>query len=120
MAQTRRKRQTKHRGNAAGVVEARGRTGRPPSAEERKREAKAKARADRLNSPPTWKGAYKRAAVAGGFMFLFLLLVSPAKGGNRLESALVFAVLATALYAPGGYYLEMFLFKRRMAKRHRQ
>ena len=31
MAQTKRKRRTKHRGNAAGQVETRGRTGRPPS-----------------------------------------------------------------------------------------
>ena len=35
MAQTRRKRQTKHRGNAAGFVESRGRTGRKPTAAEK-------------------------------------------------------------------------------------
>ena len=35
MAQTRRRRRTKHRGNAAGVVEARGRTGRKPTAAEK-------------------------------------------------------------------------------------
>ena len=35
MAQTKRKRQTKHRGNAAGVVESRGRTGRKPTADEK-------------------------------------------------------------------------------------
>ena len=35
MAQTRRKRRTKHRGNAAGVVESRGRTGRKPTAAEK-------------------------------------------------------------------------------------
>ena len=39
MAQTRRKRQTKHRGNAAGVVESRGRTGRKPTAAEKSGEA---------------------------------------------------------------------------------
>ena len=32
MAQTKKKRRTKHRGNAAGVIESRGRTGRTPSA----------------------------------------------------------------------------------------
>ena len=47
MAQTKRKRRnTKHRGNAAGIVEQRGRTSRPPSPEERKKAARA-ARADR-------------------------------------------------------------------------
>ena len=35
MAQTKRKRRTKHRGNAAGMVEARGRTGRKPDAPSR-------------------------------------------------------------------------------------
>ena len=35
MAQTKRKRQTKHRGNAAGVIETRGRTGRKPTAAEK-------------------------------------------------------------------------------------
>ena len=51
MAQTKKKRRTKHRGNAAGVVEARGRTGRKPTAEERKRReggGAAQARRDRL------------------------------------------------------------------------
>jgi hypothetical protein len=39
MAQTRRKRQTKHRGNAAGVVESRGRTGRKPTPGEKSGDA---------------------------------------------------------------------------------
>ena len=42
MAQTKRKRRTKHRGNAAGTIEARGRTGRPPTPEERKKQERAK------------------------------------------------------------------------------
>ena len=59
MAQTKRK--TKHRGNAAGMVESRGRTGRPPTAEERSGSAreKAKSREQRLQKadrPPTWWG----------------------------------------------------------------
>ena len=56
MAQTKRKRQTKHRGNAAGVIESRGRTGRKPTKAERegKREVTRVPRQDR---PPTWKGA---------------------------------------------------------------
>ena len=38
MAQTKRKRRTKHRGTAAGTIQTRGRTGRPPTAEERKKQ----------------------------------------------------------------------------------
>ena len=37
MAQTKRKRRTKHRGTPAGTIQTRGRTGRPPSADERKK-----------------------------------------------------------------------------------
>jgi Flp pilus assembly protein TadB len=112
MAQTKRKRRTKHRGNAAGTVESRGRTGRPPSPEERKKEKREKARVARLNAPPTWEGSVKRALLAAGFMFVFLLVTSK---GKILPSVL-FAIFAMALYVPSGYYLERFLYRRRMRK----
>ena len=51
MAQTKRKR--KHRGTAAGTIEARGRTGRPPTASEVKKTA-AQRRQERMDKPPTW------------------------------------------------------------------
>src|SRR5206468_12489117 len=63
MSQTKRRRRTKHRGNAAGVVEARGRTGRKPTAGERKPASGAK-RPHRLDKPPTWRGAFNRAILA--------------------------------------------------------
>jgi hypothetical protein len=116
MAQTKRKRRTKHRGNAAGTIEARGRTGRPPTAEERKRQSREKTRADRLNTPPTWKSSFRRALLAAGFMFIFLLLTDHPKHGSAIPAALVFAVLAMVIYVPAGYYLESFLFRRRMAR----
>ena len=50
MAQTKRKRQTKHRGNAAGVVESRGRTGRKPTADEKSGKATESAKARRSSS----------------------------------------------------------------------
>jgi hypothetical protein len=117
MAQTRRKRRTKHRGNAAGTIEARGRTGRPPTAEERKRAAKESARERRLNTPPTWRQSFIRGGVAAGFMFLFLIVFnSGAKGASRFLAALLFAIVAMALYVPAGYYMESFFFRRRMRK----
>ena len=42
MAQTKRKRRSKHRGTAAGTIEARGRTGRKPTANEQKKAQQAK------------------------------------------------------------------------------
>ena len=117
MAQTKRKRQTKHRGNAAGVIEARGRTGRPPSAEEKKRADRDLRREERLNRKPTVKSSAQRAVLAGVFMFLFLMVTYHSKTGNRLVTALVYAIVAMLLYVALGYWLEMFLWRRRMAKK---
>ena len=114
MAQTKRKRRTKHRGTAGGTIESRGRTGRPPTAEERKKQDRASAREARLNKPPTWSGSVKRAALAALFIFAFMLLTS--KGSNRVVAALVFALFALVLYIPGGYYLELFLWRRRQRR----
>jgi Flp pilus assembly protein TadB len=116
MAQTKRKRRSKHRGTAAGTIETRGRTGRPPTAEERKKQAKMSARERRLNTPPTWKSSLTRASFAAMIMFVFLLLTTKGKKGG-LEAALVFALLALVLYVPSGYYLELYLYRRRQRKK---
>jgi pilus assembly protein TadC len=115
MAQTKRKRRSKHRGTAAGKIEARGRTGRPPTAEERKRQTRTDARERRLNTPPTWKSSLMRASFAAAIMFVFLALTT--KGSNRIGVAASFAVIALLLYVPAGYYMELFLYRRRMRKR---
>jgi Flp pilus assembly protein TadB len=117
MAQTKRKRQTKHRGNAAGVIETRGRTGRPPSADEKKRSDRDRKREERLNRKPTWKSSVQRALLAGAFMFVFLLVTDKPKHGSVIASALLFAVIAVLLYLLLGYWLETFLWRRRMAKK---
>ena len=117
MAQTRRKRRTKHRGTPAGTIESRGRTGRPPTASERKQQSRVSAREKRLNTPPTWAGSAKRAALAALFIFAFILLTTgKSKGANPATQAVLFAVFAFALYVPSGYYLELFLFRRRQRK----
>jgi hypothetical protein len=115
MAQTRRKRRTKHRGTAAGSIEARGRTGRPPTPDERKKQDRATARERRLNTPPTWKSSLSRAGIAAVLVFAFLLLTS--KGHNKVPTALFVAVLALVIYVPAGYYLELTLYRRRQRKK---
>jgi hypothetical protein len=115
MAQTRRKRRTKHRGTAAGTVERRGRTSRPPSEKERKQQSRAEAREKRLNTPPTWKSSLTRASFAAALLFILLVLTS--RGNNRFLTALVFTVVALAIYVPAGYFLEVFLYKRRQRRR---
>src|SRR6202042_2654482 len=115
MAQTKRKRRTKHRGTAAGTIQTRGRTSRPPSADDRKKLSRMEAREKRLNSPPTWRASIVRASLAAVLMFFFLALVGPKS--HRIESALFFAVFACLIYIPGGYYVEMFMYRRRMQKK---
>jgi Flp pilus assembly protein TadB len=114
MAQTKRKRRSKHRGTAAGTIETRGRTGRPPTAEERKKASRMEARERRLNTPPTWRSSLTRAGFAAAILFVFLILTTK---NHSVVAALGFAVLALLLYVPAGYYLETFLFRRRMRRK---
>jgi Flp pilus assembly protein TadB len=115
MAQTKRKRRTKHRGTAAGTIQTRGRTGRPPTADEKKKQVRENARDRRLNTPPTWTSSLKRALLAAALMFALLLLTNRSK--NRVAAALVLALFALAIYVPAGYYLELFLYNRRQRRR---
>jgi hypothetical protein len=116
MAQTKRKRQTKHRGNAAGKIETRGRTGRKPTADERKGPAKLTAqqrREERMSKPPTWAGAAQRAAVAT-VIFVIALLVVFKEPVSRVIALSGFILL---LYIPMGYYTDLILYRRRQAKK---
>lgn len=116
MAQTKKRRRSKHRGNAAGMVEVRGRTGRPMTAADRKTDAKQEARqrrADRMHRPPTWRGAFFRAVFATA-MFAVLLI---AFLGNTVGQAVVLAAFMLLVYTPLGYYTDLFLYRRRQRKR---
>ena len=116
MAQTKRKRRTKHRGNAGGAIEARGRTGRKPTADERKSQAKMTAqqrREERLNKPPTWAGATQRAALAT-LIFVIALLLVFREPVTRVIALSGFILL---LYIPMGYYTDLFMYRRRQAKK---
>jgi hypothetical protein len=116
VAQTKRKRRTKHRGNAAGAIESRGRTGRKPTADERKAQAKQTAqerREARMNRPPTWQGAAQRALLAT-VVFVVLLLVIFRESIGRVVALSGFILL---LYIPMGYYTDLFIYRRRQAKK---
>ncbi len=116
MAQPKKRRRSKHRGNAAGVIEVRGRTGRPTTAADRKADAKEVARQrrlDRMHRPPTWKAAFYRAlfatALFGALLVFFL--------GNTPGQAVVLATFMLLVYTPLGYYTDLFLWRRRERKR---
>jgi hypothetical protein len=111
------KRKTKHRGNAAGMVESRGRTGRRPTAAERNGsvQEKAKAREQRLSRydrPPTWRGAFYRAAVAAVLMLLVGIILIK----NSSEAIALFPIVL-ALYVPISYYTDVWLYRRRMRQK---
>ncbi len=114
MAQTKRRRQTKHRGNAAGVVESRGRTGRKPTTAEKTGNATSpKQRAvSRADKPPTWLGAFYRAMAAAVLMLLVSLLLLKLKHPN--QAIALFPIVLVA-YVPISYYTDLWLFKRRQA-----
>ena len=114
MAQTKRKRRTKHRGNAAGTVEARGRTGRKPTDGERRKGA-ADARADRRFVEPTWKSAAMRAGLASVMLFV-LFQIGLAGDQQTLATSLALAVGAFVIYVPLGYKVDRIFWERRMRK----
>jgi hypothetical protein len=120
MAQTKRKRQTKHRGNAAGFVESRGRTGRKPTTAEKSGDASkvAKARSkpvDRRDRPPTWRAAFVKAMVAG---VLFLLVVMfTTKNSNGALGVFPLVIVGYTLI---GYYTDRWIYNRRQRKKAQQ
>ncbi|WP_354697493.1 hypothetical protein DSM112329_03123 [Paraconexibacter sp. AEG42_29] len=116
MAQTKRKRKSKHRGNAAGMIETRGRTGRPLTAAEKtadKRAQAALARADRLNRPPTWRSSMNRAAIATVIFVIALMLIFR----ESFAQTIALAGFIFLLYIPLGYYTDLFLYRWRQKRK---
>ena len=111
MASTRRKRRTKHRGNAAGVVETRGRTGRKPTTSERKTQAR-KQRVSRYAKPPNWRTSFNRAAIAAGIFVVVAILALHIKPAP----AILFGAFMALFYTPLTYYTDSFVYRRRQAK----
>jgi hypothetical protein len=113
MAQTKKKRRSKHRGNAAGMVEARGRTGRPPSASEKKlsdKELAAQRRRDRMMREPTWKGAATRAGLAAIVFGVLLIFAFQ----TEIPQAIALTAMVFVFYIPLGFYTDQFIYRRRM------
>jgi hypothetical protein len=117
MAQTKRKRRTKHRGNAAGVVESRGRTGRRPTEEELRQQKQEGMRARRLNKPPTWNSAFLKAALMAGLLFV-LTRVGFLGSDSSVAQSLILCLFALLLYTPIAYITDRWVYQR--AQRRKQ
>jgi hypothetical protein len=119
MAQTKRKRRTKHRGNAAGVVETRGRTGRRPTAEELKKATRETARERRMNKPPSWNSAFLKAALMAAVLFLFTRLGVFGSEASVSQS-IVLCGFAILLYTPLAYVTDRWVYQRNQRRRQQQ
>ena len=100
MAQKKRKRKSRHRGTAAGTVEARGRTSRPtgerktattskapakPANREEARQVARERRAAKFDEPPTWRGALNRAMFAAALFGI--LIARPLRPADRVRGS---------------------------------
>jgi Flp pilus assembly protein TadB len=122
VAQTRRKRQTKHRGNAAGVVESRGRTGRKPTAAEKSGSPRDVARAkeekllDKRDRPPTWRAAFTKAMFAAVVLLLVVIVLLHQKSNGAIELFPIVLVMYTLV----SFYTDKWVYDRRQRKKARE
>ena len=116
MAQTRRKRQTKHRGNAAGVVESRGRTGRKPTAAEKTGTAELGGRTQkevdrRDRRRPGRAPSTRRCSPTVLLLFVILIFLKGSAGAIGL-----FPIVLGA-YTVVSYYTDKWVYERRQRKK---
>jgi len=121
--QTRRKRRTKHRGNAAGMVETRGRTGRKLTDAERGPSGKGSVRMTsqqrrdlRLSTPPSWRSAVTKAGIAAVLFALAVTLLF----GQPIVGAIGLALFTFLLYVPLSYYTDHFVYRRHLKRKAQQ
>lgn len=93
---------------------------KPPQREGAKPNAKAKAtakqqrggRSVRVPPPPSWQRAAKRAGIIGALIFVFIYIVGAKNGSHSPASALLLAVIYTALFIPFQFMLDRFAYNR--------
>ena len=127
MAQTKRKRKSKHRGNAAGMVEARGRTSRPSgprktgtppknsgggSSKSQSKASAREARMARYDVEPTWAGSAKKAALMAGLFGVILIVIN-----KNVIGGILGALLITVMYLPLTYYTDRYFYRRRQRQK---
>src|SRR4051794_9197510 len=108
MGQTKRKRRTKHRGNAVGVVEARGRTSKPTGPPAK---GTGRSGARRALKPPTFQGAMLKAGIGILVLFVFFRFLSK---NTTTGQALAMCSVAFVLYTPLMYLTDKWIYKRKL------
>jgi hypothetical protein len=117
VAQTKKKRTRKKRGTQAGNVDTSKRS-RPRSRAEARNQARSGGRSRSMqkgDNPPTWRGASFRGLIASGIFVILLILLF----GRPLGSSLIIGFVMLVFYIPAGYYMDLFLWRRRERQRIR-
>jgi hypothetical protein len=115
MAQTRKKRRRKHRGTQGGRIDTKRRS-RPRTREEARARARAgRQSAPRGDSPPTWRSAFTRGAIAAVIFAALMMLIFQRPVGP----ALLLAGFMLLFYVPAGYYFDTMMWRRRERARIR-
>lgn len=116
MAQTKKKRRRKQRGTQGGRIDTKPRRSRPQNRAEAKARAQAKRKpAQRGDMPPTWRGSMVRGLVAAVIFAVLLMLIF----GRPVGVALALGAFMLAFYVPAGYFIDMFMWRRRERARIR-
>ena|ERR671914_3062012 len=118
MAQTKRKRRSKHRGTAAGTIESRGRPGAKPVSPQQ-RQAAGQRSGRRVAKPPSWNSAILKAALMAAVLFAltrFGLLGDEAP----LAQSLLLCLMALLIYTPAAYYTDKLFYNRQQKKAQQQ
>jgi len=69
-------------------------------------------RPGRVPPPPSWQRAAKRAGIIGAVIFVFIYIAGTRSGSHSPVSAILLAVVYTALFIPFQYMLDRFAYNR--------
>lgn len=67
------------------------------------------------DAPPTWRGATMRGLIAAAVFVVLLLVLF----GRPLVTSLIIGLVMLIFYIPAGYYMDLFLWRRRERQRIR-
>ncbi len=118
MAQAKKKRRRKHRGTQGGRVDGNRRAARPRSRAEAQARARSRGsakRGPRGDNPPTWRSSIMRGVIAALIFTVLLMVIF----GRSLGAALGLGVFMLVFYIPAGYYIDMYMWRRRERARMR-
>ena len=114
MAQTKRKRTRKHRGNAAGIVErpAHNSRGATPAKTASAKEEARRRRQQRFNRPPTWKSATQRAGIAAALFAVLITIFFK----EKVATSITLALFMLVIYIPLSYITDRSIYNWRQKK----